>query len=653
MSAYPIRLKNGSKTYLIDHEHGLWWSRVDDGHRHASQWRALVVNQVFGSGCARSTRVAPTMTCFDIPRDVVHVDFTSSGRIDAAAANPFWCSEVDALGDTVVRYQRGTFYEHRALWYTKDHGMDILPVAGLFRFNGENLTSHGDQSTDNPFLNYTTKSHNLYVAANGSIMGSVEGVRGHWEISPASRAKEAILEAPFVSITKAARYLSKSFEFSMQRWSPFFRLPIMVVPVWAQACRAGLRTYAQLYSLAVFKTPWFYDATHLDASGLPVTVSLNTSMNCAWGKKPPNGVNLYTDPRDPYYQCYFQPAALRSFPSAEYFVARKTPWWYEHMRGEWAVALWFSEVFTATEAPVTLLLECLTALSDDHGTDGIENQARVAIPQKYSFMDLELRPYVIPEDMGLNISLNSICPVLICPESPTCSLALGVHAVAQYWYIVLPRDRSDEHPRDVPEPRSRTRSVSVRVRDGSAVRRRGGRRVLGDRHDHRRVLSRDQVSSDKSQSYFDSLAVGLSVPGRLFVTYPASAFYLYSQHIDFDNLFDADAVQATVKNITPAFYRGVSLPARRRARDSLDKKADHARSDDDVLQRAGETEQDAHQLSRECHGLPDAHRRRCVQSLHVVRRRAHRGRVRTKQNFGTHGRRVLRNALHAHIQLLE
>ena len=208
-----------------------------------------------------------------------------------------------------------------------------------------------------------------------------------------------------------------------------------------------------------------------------------------------------------------------------------------------------------------LLLECITALSL-HYSDNPDplSDAREAIPLEYSFLDQELARYVVRDYGALqNLTMKSVCPHLFCPESASCSLAIYVHSWTQLWYVivrgidpmnVLVTFQSNDLGLNLYPLACASSQLSVAIGGivSSTV-----DTIIG-------MFFPDSRTDIATQSYFDSLAVGLSVPGRLYVTFPSAAFYVYSEHINFDGglkgLFNVHAIQDTIDDMSPAFIRG-------------------------------------------------------------------------------------------------
>ena len=424
----------------------------------------------------------------------------------------------------------------------------MLPVGGMFRFTGTQLTSREDENTDDPLLVYKTEPDVLYGNDAGLVVTG-DQTTSHWTISPAVDADEAILEAPLSSLARTSTYLSKAFEFATPRWAPFIQFWIELVPIATEFTRTLMRGGAQIYSLAVGKTPMFYDADYTKNGAKNVPISLNVSMDCGWGQKPKR-VHYHANRLDDFYDCYYRRAKIVDFPVAEYFILRRTPWYYVHMRGELALALWFSDAYTATERPIHLLVASIEAMADDPSTADVENAARVAIPRNFSFMDLELATYIVHPENGTK--MKSVCPILHCPDSMACSLAVFTQATAQVGYMLLRTfdilniiGTYQQHNLgvDLYPLACTTAQFSVG----------GGGLVASWAFEIIRLFHWDD---NKTDSYFNDFSVGLSVPGRALVTYPLACMYLYSQNITFDNLLEFDAVQETINHISPPVIRG-------------------------------------------------------------------------------------------------
>ena len=543
---YPVRLEVNDDSYIVDYsiEFSQWWIRTDG----EPTWEALTENRTFTceTKCQLFTKGNSTMTCRDVPPGVVQVDFTGGLNVNATPPLPYhWCGNA-TLETTVYRYLRGAFYERRALWWTGKQ-MDMLPVGGLFRYEGEQLTSRRDENTDDPLLIYPTPPDIMFGFKDGLVVAAVDDITGHWEISPAGDTDEAILEAPLSSLARSSLYLSKAFEFGTPRWAPFAQFWIELVPIVTEFTRTFLRGGAEVYSLAVGKTPMFYDETY-KKNGLFVPISLTVSMDCGWGQKP-ESVSYYADRKDFFYECYYRNAKITEFPTAEYFILRETPWYYSHMRGELALSLWFSDVYTATERPIHLLVACIEAMADDPSTAKVENAARVAIPKQYSFIDLELAPYIVQPENGTN--MTSVCPILHCPESMACSLAVFVQATAQLGYVVfrgldvlniIDTYQQENLAVDLYPLACTTAQFSVG----------GGGLVASWIYEIMRMFNKDGT---RTLSHMDGISVGLSVLGRATMTSPIAAIELYSRHMTFDNMFEVATIQDTIDDITPPMLR--------------------------------------------------------------------------------------------------
>ena len=544
-SDYPIRLEVDAESYIVDYDaRSQWWIRTDG----EPSWEVLTENRNFTceTKCQLFTRGLSTMTCLDIPPGVVRVNFTGGPNVTATPPLPYhWCGDV-TLETTVDAYLRGAFYERRALWWT-GHQMDMLPVGGLFRFNGMQLTSRRDENTDDPLLVYPTPPDILFGFKDGLVVANPDG-GGHWTISPAVDSDEAILEAPLSSLARGSLYLSKAFEFGVPRWAPFAQFWIELVPIATEFTRTSMRGGAEIYSLAVGKTPMFYDADY-KKDDKHVPISLKVSMDCGWGQKP-DAVRYHAVRADSFYYCYYRDAKITEFPTAEYFILRETPWYYVHMRGELALSLWFSDAYTATERPIHLLVACIEAMADDPNTAQVENAARVAIPKEFSFIDLELAPYVVQPENGTN--MTSICPILHCPESIACSLAVFVQATAQMGYVLL-RGLDILNIIDTYQQENLAVDLYPLACTTAQFSVGGGGIVASWIYEIMRMFNLD---GNRTLSYMDDVSVGLSVLGRATMTYPTAIIELYSRHMTFKNMFEVAVIQDTIDDITPPVLRG-------------------------------------------------------------------------------------------------